>query len=328
MWCSTVGCIVMLILSLLTAPRTADAQPPSPARIGYLSSQPPSATQDAIEAFRTRLRDLGYVEGQNLVIEYRYAEGRYDRLPQLVAELVRLKVDVIFVHSTPASVAAKHGTSTIPIVFAGVSDPLIVGLVTTLTRPGGNVTGVTLSTPELAAKRLSLVKEAVPTASRVAVLANPDFEATPRNVEETRLAARALGVELQMLEVREPEGFAKAFGAMTAGKAEAVVVLPDPMFVAQRRRITELAASSRIPTIYHLRDFVEAGGLISYGADYVEAFQQAARLVDKIVKGAKPADLPVEQPWRFVMTINLKTAKALGLTMPPSLLLLADEVIQ
>jgi len=318
----------MLILSLLTAPRTADAQPPSPARIGYLSSQPPSATQDAIEAFRTRLRDLGYVEGQNLVIEYRYAEGRYDRLPQLVAELVRLKVDVIFVHSTPASVAAKHGTSTIPIVFAGVSDPLIVGLVTTLTRPGGNVTGVTLSTPELAAKRLSLVKEAVPTASRVAVLANPDFEATPRNVEETRLAARALGVELQMLEVREPEGFAKAFGAMTAGKAEAVVVLPDPMFVAQRRRITELAASSRIPAIYHLRDFVDAGGLLSYGADFVEAFQQAARLVDKLLKGAKPAELPVEQPWRFVMTINLKTAKELGLTIPPTLLFQADEVIR
>src|SRR5262245_55500607 len=328
MWCSTVGCIVMLILSLLTAPRTADAQPPSPARIGYLSSQPPSATQDAIEAFRTRLRDLGYVEGQNLAIEYRYAEGRYDRLPQLVAELVRLKVDVIFVHSTPASVAAKHGTSTIPIVFAGVSDPLIVGLVTTLTRPGGNVTGVTLSTPELAAKRRRRVTEAVPTASRVAVLANPDFEATPRNVEETRLAARALGVELQMLEVREPEGFAKAFGAMTAGKAEAVVVLPDPMFVAQRRRITELAASSRIPAIYHLRDFVDAGGLLSYGADFVEAFQQAARLVDKLLKGAKPAELPVEQPWRFVMTINLKTAKELGLTIPPTLLFQADEVIR
>jgi putative ABC transport system substrate-binding protein len=219
-------------------------------------------------------------------------------------------------------------TSTIPIVFVGVSDPLIAGLVTTLTRPGGNVTGVTLDNPELSAKRLSLLKEAMPTASRVAVLVNPNFPASSSMVEETRRAARALRVQIQILEAREPHELAKAFETMTAARAHAVVVLPDTMFVAQRRRIVELAASHRMPATYHLRQFVTAGGLISYGADYVEAFQQGAVLVDKILRGAKPADLPVEQPWRFALAINLKTAKALGLTIPPSLLGRADEVIQ
>jgi putative tryptophan/tyrosine transport system substrate-binding protein len=209
-----------------------------------------------------------------------------------------------------------------------VSDPFIVGLAVTLPRPGGNVTGVTLSNPELSAKRLSLLKEAVPTASRVAVLANPDFKPSSSMVAEIRRAAQALGVEIQVLEVGEPGELTNAFGTMTAAKAHAVVVVPDAMFVAQRRRITELAASSRIPAMYHLRQFVEAGGLISYGADYVEAFQQAAQLVDKILKGAKPADLPVEQPWRFSLVINLKTAEALGLTIPPTLLFQATEVIR
>jgi len=319
---------VVVILALLAASLAAEAQPPKKARIGYLSANPQSDWKDAFEAFRTKLHALGYIEGQNLLIESRYAEGRYERLPQLAADLVRLKVDVIFAFTTPGSLAAKKATSTIPIVFAGVSDPLIPGLVATLTRPGGNVTGVTLITPELSAKRLSLLKEAVPTALRVAVLANPNFPASSSIVAETRLAARALGVEIQVVEVREPQELAKAFGTMTAAKAHALVVVPDPMFVSQRRRIAELAASSRIPAMYHLRLFVEAGGLMSYGADHVEAFQQGAVLVDKILKGAKPADLPVEQPWRFVMAINLKTAKALGLTIPQSLLLRADHVIE
>jgi putative ABC transport system substrate-binding protein len=237
-------------------------------------------------------------------------------------------VDVIFAFSTPGAVAAKSATSTTSIVFAGVSDPLIAGLVATLTRPGGNVTGVTLSNPELSAKRLSLLKESVPGASLVAILANPNLRASTSMVAEARRVARALGVEIQVIEVRQPEELAKAFQTMTAANAHAVDVLPDAMFVAQRRRIVELAASSRIPAMYHLRQFVEAGGLISYGADYVEAFQQGAVLVDKILKGAKPADLPVEQPWRFALAINLKTAKALGLTIPPSLLLRADQVIE
>jgi putative ABC transport system substrate-binding protein len=290
-------------VTLLAAPLVNEAQPLKQVRIGYLSSIPPADTQDAIDAFRTKLRALGYIEGQNLLIESRHAEGRFERLPQLAADLVRLRVDVIFAFSTPGTVA-------------------------TLPRPGGNVTGVTLSNPELSAKRLSLLKESVPGASPVAILANPDLRASTSMVAEARRAARALGVEIQVIEVRQPEELAKAFQTMTAANAHAVDVLPDAMFVAQRRRIVELAASSRIPAMYHLRQFVEAGGLISYGADYVEAFQQGAVLVDKILKGAKPADLPVEQPWRFALAINLKTAKALGLTIPPSLLLRADQVIE
>ena len=320
--------VVSLACALLVAPLGGAGQQPKQVRIGYLSGNPPADTQDAIDAFRTKLRALGYIEGQNLLIESRYAEGRYEQLPQLAAELVQLSVDVIFVYSTPGTLAAKYATSTIPIVFAGVSDPLIAGLVATLPRPDGNVTGVTLINPELSAKRLSLLKEAVPAASRVAVLANPNFPASSSMVAETRHEAQALGVEIQVLEVREPQEFAKAFETMTAAKAHAVVVLPDPMFVAQRRQIVELAASSRLPAMYHLRQFVEAGGLIFYGADYVEAFQQAAELVDKILKGRKPADLPVEQPWRFSLAINLKTVKALGLTIPPALLFQADEVIK
>ena len=315
------------LLAVLAMSGPARAQPARGARIGYLSANPPADTRDAFEAFRKRLHELGYVEGGNLVIESRYAEGRYERLPQLAAELARLNVAVILAFSTPGTLAAKNATGTIPIVFAGVSDPLIAGLVATLTRPGGNVTGVTLDNPELSAKRLSLLKEAVPAASRVAVLTNPDFKASSRMVAETRRAARALGVELEVVDAREPRELAKAFGAMKAAKADAVVVLPDPMFVAQRERIAELAASHRIPAIYHLRQFVETGGLMFYGADYVEAFQQGAMLVDKILKGAKPADLPVEHPWRFAMAINLRTAKALGLTIPHSLLVRADQVI-
>ena len=237
-------------------------------------------------------------------------------------------MDVIFTYVTPGSLAARNATRTIPIVFGAVADPLAAGLVRTLTRPGGNVTGVTTNNPELSAKRLSLLKEAVPATSRVAVLSNPDFPATSKMVAETRLAAQALGMQLQVLKVREPQDLAKAFGAMTAAKAHAVVVLPDAMFIAQRRRIAELAASSRIPAMYHLRQFVESGGLICYGVDYVESFQQAAVLVDKILQGAKPVDLPVEQPWRFALAINLKTAKALGLTIPQSLLRRADQVIE
>ena len=319
---------IAVTLLFVAAPLGADAQPSRPVRIGYLSGNPPSDTQSALNAFRERLRDLGYREGQDLLIEYRYAEGKYERLPQFAADLVRLKVDVIFTYGTPGSLAAKNATRTIPIVFGAVADPLTAGLVRTLTRPGGNVTGVTTNNPELSAKRMSLLREAVPTASRVAVLANPDFPATSKMVAEARLAAPALGMELQVLEVRAPQELAKAFAAMTAAKAHAVVVLPDAMFIAQRRQIVELAARSRIPAMYHLRQFAEAGGLICYGVDYVESFQQAAVLVDKILKGAKPADLPVEQPWRFALTINLKTATALGLAIPQSLLRRADQLIK
>ncbi len=319
---------VVVILALLAASLAAEAQPSKKVRIGYLSGNPPSDTKDAFDAFQTKLHALGYIEGQNLLFEARYADGRYERLPQLAADLVRLKVDVIFAYGTPGSLAAKNATRVIPIVFAPVSDPVLAGLVATLTRPGGNVTGVTLNNPELSAKRVSLLKEAVPAASRVVVLANPDFAPSPSLVAETRRGARVLGMQIQVLEIRQPQELAKAFGTMAAGKTHAVVILPDPMFIAERRRIVELAATSRISAMYHLRQFVEAGGLMSYGADYVEAFQQGALLVDKILKGAKPADLPVEQPWRFPLVINLKTAKALGLTIPQPLLLRADQVVE
>jgi len=249
-------------------------------------------------------------------------------LPKLAAELVRLDVNVIFAYSTPGTLAAKKATATIPIVFAGVSDPLVAGIVASVTRPGGNVTGVTLDNPELSPKRLSLLKEAVPAASRVGVLVNPDFKASAAMLEETRSAARTLGVDLHVVDVRAPHELAKKFDTLSTQKADALVVLADPMFVSQRQRIAELAASHRIPAIYHLRQFVEAGGLMFYGADYVEAFEQGAVLVDKVLKGAKPADLPVERPWRFALAINLKAAKTLGLTLPPSLLLRANDVIQ
>ena len=312
----------------LAAPLAVDARPIRKARIGYLSGNPPPDTEKAVEAFRAKLRDLGYVDGPNLLIEYRYADGKYERLPQLAADLVRLKVDVIFTFGTPAARAAKNATSTIPIVFGVVSDPLAAGLVTSLTRPGGNATGVTPNNPELSAKRVSLLKEAVSTAARMSVLANPDFAATPHMLAETRRGAQVLGLELQILEAREPLQLARAFAAMTKSNTNGVIVLADPMFIAQRRAIVDLALSHRVPAIYHLRDFVEVGGLISYGADYLEMFQQSAVLVDKILKGAKPSDLPVEQPWHYSLVINLKTAKMLGLAIPASLLLQASQVIE
>jgi putative ABC transport system substrate-binding protein len=258
-----IGLAVALAFSILVAPHAAGSQPVGKVRIGYLSFNPRSDTHDAIDAFRAKLRDLGYVEGQNLLIEYRYADGKYERLPDLATDLVQLKMNVIFAFGTPAAQAAKKATGTIPIVFGVVSDPLAAGLVESLVRPGGNVTGVTPNNPELSAKRVSLLKEAVPEAKRMSVLANPDFVATPHMVAETRVGAQKLGVELQILEVREPAQLAKAFTAMTDAKSSGVVVLADPLFISQGRRIVELAGSHRIPGIYHLRNFVEAGGLIS-----------------------------------------------------------------
>src|SRR5262249_26705630 len=234
--------------AVLAAPLVAEGQPAVKARIGYLSPNPRSDTENAIEAFRAKLRDLGYVEGQNLSIEYRYADGKYERLPKLAADLVRLKVDVIFAYGTPGARAAKNATGTIPIVFGVVSDPLAAALISSLPQPSGNVTGVTPDNPDLSAKRVSLLKEAVPTLKRVTVLANPDFPATRAMVAETRHGARALGIELQVLEVRKSDGFGEAFGAMTAAKANGVIVLADPMFIAHQRRIVELPLSNRIAT--------------------------------------------------------------------------------
>ncbi len=320
--------ISILALGLLAAPLAAAAQPPTKVpRIGILWPSPISAVAHYLEAFRQGLRELGYVEGQNIAIEFRSAEGKWERLPDLAAELVRLKVDVIVVN-TPAALAAKQATRTIPIVMAVSSDPVGDGLVASLARPGGNVTGSSMMAPELGGKRLQLLKEVVPRASRVAVLSNPTLPYTGRVVREIRAAARVLGVRLQSLEIRAPEDIDRAFEAAIRGRASALMVVDDPLMFVHRARILALASKSRLPAIYPWRDPVDAGGLMSYAANLADSFRRAATYVDKILKGAKPADLPVEQPTRFELVINMKTAKALGLTFPQSILIRADQVIQ
>jgi putative ABC transport system substrate-binding protein len=326
---------VTLILSLFVAPLTvAAAQPPEKVpRVGYLSPGSPAdpGRQRRFEAFRHSLRELGYVEGQNIALEARWAEGQDDRFPDLAAELVRLAPVVIVATGTPAALAAQHATTTIPIVVTAMGDPVRDGLVTSLARPGGNITGTTFLRPELVAKRLELLKEALPRVARVAALWHPDAyaERTTRDmVQEAKAAARMLGVHLHLVEVHAPDEFDRAFATLTKERAEALIVLPSPMLFTERRRLVERAARHRLPAMYQGREFVELGGLIAYGASITELWRRAATYVDKILKGAKPGDLPVEQPVKFELVINLKTAQALGITLPPSLLLLADEVIQ
>src|SRR5713101_5160816 len=319
---------------LLAAPLTADAQPPTKVpRIGYLetaSTELPVA-QAMLDAFRQGLRERGYVEGQTFVIEYRAAAGRVERLPDLVAELARLKVNVIVASATPAALAAKRATSTIPIVSAVMGDPVGDGLVVSLARPGGNITGLTFLAPALVAKRLQLLKEAVPGVSHVVAFSHPGVygEHTMRDMlKEAEVAAQTLGVQLQVLEVRSPNDFDRAFSAMTTNSARALIVFPSPMFYGAHRRLVDLAAKHRLPAIYAFKEAVAAGGLMSYGTSIPDLSRRAAIYVDKILKGAKPGDLPIEQPTRFELVINLKTAKALGLTIPPSLLGRADEAIE
>jgi putative ABC transport system substrate-binding protein len=295
-------------------------------RVGFLSPSAPSPISDG---FRRGLRDLGYVEGQNVLVEYRWAEGRFDRLPDLAAELVRQRVDVLVTQVTQASLAAKHATRTIPIVILGVGDPVGAGLVQSLSRPGGNVTGTSGVAVAVVAKSLQLLTEVVPQISRVAVLSNPAnrvFQA--QLVKETEAAGRTLRVELQLVEARSAGDLDSAFRAMSSQGAGAVLVLSDPVFTIHRARIVELAAKARLPAMYGIREAAEAGGLMSYGPDYVELGRRTATYVDRILKGAKPADLPIEQPTKFELVVNLKTAKALGLVVPPSVLGRADTVIQ
>jgi putative tryptophan/tyrosine transport system substrate-binding protein len=317
--------------ALLTAPFAAEAQPAAKvARIGYLAANL-AASPHLREAFLQGLRDLGYVEGRNVVIEYRDAEGKYERFPALATELVALKVDVIVVTSTPAAVAVKQATRTIPIVFTWAADPVGSGLVTSLARPGGNITGLSILAPDIIGKRLELLKQAVPGVSRVAALWHPgDYvERMEKDMlTEADRAARALGLRLQVVEARGPEDFDRAFADMTRARADAVTVQSTNIFFIERRRLVDLAAKNRLPAMYLTREFVDAGGLMSYGPHVADLHRRAASYVDKILKGAKPADLPVEQPIKFELVINLKTAKALGLTIPPSVLQRADEVIQ
>ena len=316
---------------LLAAPLAAGAQPaPRNARIGYLATNL-ATTPHLQDAFRQGLRDLGYVEGHNVVIEYRDAEGKLERLPALAAELIALQVDVILAGGTPQALAAKHASRTLPIVFAAAADPVTDGLVTSLARPGGNVTGVSAFTQEeLVGKRLELLKQAVPGVSRVAVLWQPGAygERTEKGMlKGAEVAARALGVRVQFVEARGPEDFDRAFSEMTRARAGALTVITSTMLFSERRRLVALAAKNRLPAMYTGRDFVDAGGSMSYGQNVGDFFRHAAMYVDKILKGAKPADLPVEEPTKFELVINLKTAKALGLTIPPSLLARADQVI-
>jgi ABC-type uncharacterized transport system substrate-binding protein len=290
----------------------------------------PSDRPSHLDAFRQRLRELGWVEGQNIVIDYRYAEGRVDRLPDLAAELVRLKVDLIVASAgTQAATAAKNATETIPIVMIYVRDPVGTGLIASLARPGGNVTGVSGSAGlELFAKQLELLKETVPKIRRVAILSNPDNAYHQLAIREVNVAARSLGVQLQLLEARGPNEFDGAFAAMAKERVGALLVLSDAIFGSHRTRLADLAARSRLPAAFGVRDDVEAGGLMSYGPSILDSYRQAATYVDRILRGAKPADLPVERPTKFELVINLKTAKALGLTLPPSLLQRADQIIE
>jgi putative ABC transport system substrate-binding protein len=315
---------------LLVAPLAADAQPAGKVyRIGYLTAGSLTANPRVLEAFRQGLRDLGWVEGQNIAIEYRSAEGRLDRLPDLAAELVRLKVDVIAATPTPAALAAKNATGTVPIVGVSLTEPVGLGLIASLARPGGNVTGVSYSVgTDIFGKDLELLKEVVPKVRRVAVLSNPDGPAQPLTISNIKGAARSLGLQLQLVEARGPGDFDGAFAAMARERVGALLVVTDPVFIPHRARLVDLAANNRLPSIFTQRADVEAGGLMSYGPNFADMYRRAATYVDKILKGAKPGDLPVEQPTKFELVINLKTARALGLTIPPALLRRADEVIQ
>ena len=300
-------------------------------RAGFLSPTSLSDPRNSrfLESFRQGLRELGWIEGQNIAIESRWADGKFERLPGLAAELVQIKVDVIVAVVTQASLAAKHATQTIPIVMVGVGDPLGSGLVASLARPGGNVTGPSSMLADVSGKQLALLKETIPKASAVAVLwnpANPVWQAAA--LRETEAAARALGLRLQLLEARGPDELEAAFAAMTRERAGALFVPADIIFARHAQQIADLAARNRLPAMYGFREHVEAGGLMSYAADFAVMFRRAAVYVDKILKGARPGELPVEQPTKFELVINLKTARALGLTIPQSILLRADEVIQ
>jgi ABC-type uncharacterized transport system substrate-binding protein len=324
-----IGLAVILTLSLFAAPLAAEAQQAGTRRIGFLETGSPSSARVQLwETLRQRLRELGYFEGQNIAFESRFAEGKTDRLPGLAAELVALKVDVIVTSGTPASLAAKQATLTIPIVMAQLADPVGSGLVASLGRPGGNVTGLTTQDADLSGKRLGLLKEVVPKVSRIALLIEETNPGTVLIAKGTQAAARLAGVQLQSLGVRDPGELDRAFSAMKEARAGALIVESSSMLFTSRTRLADLALKNRLPTMFAQREYAEAGGLMAYSADFLDLFRRTATFVDKILKGAKPADLPVEQPTKWEFVINLKTAKALGLTIPQTLLLRADHVIQ
>jgi ABC-type uncharacterized transport system substrate-binding protein len=317
------ACITLLVAIHVAKAEQTNKFP----KIGVL--RPVSSPDLLTEAFQQGLRQLGYVEGRNIIIEHRFAAGREDHLPRLAAELVRLNVDVIVVSSTPATRAAQEATTTVPIIFVAVTDPVLSGLVASLARPGGNITGLaTEPTPELSGKRLELLKEVVPRVSGVAVLNNPANPAAAVVSKETHKAAQKLGLQLHFLGVRNAKDIETAFEAVTRTGASALTVLLDPLFIINKKRIVDLAAKSALPAIYPWKEFVDAGGLISYGPNFPDLWRRAAIYVDKILKGAKPADLPVERPMRAEFVVNLKAAKEIGLAIPPEVLQRADQVIK
>jgi ABC-type uncharacterized transport system substrate-binding protein len=329
MWRSAVGAIIMLTLRLLAAPLAVEAQPAgqAPARIGFISNADPQLAAPFIEAFRQGLRDLGWIEGQNVSIEYRWAEGKADRHPGLAADLVRLKVDVIIASGSASLRAVQQATRSIPIVSAVLlADPVRLGLAASLAHPGGNLTGLASQYEEIVTKHVEFLADVVPTLSRIVLLRHAGTDTTV-----TRAAAAAvdkLGLTAQILEVSEVSDFEGAFRTARDDGAQALLVLPSPSFNAHRRVLIDLAASYRLPAVYEFKEYVQDGGLISYGPSIPDMYRRAASYVDRILKGAKPGDLPIERPAKFELVINLKTAKALGLMIPPTLLFQADEVIR
>jgi putative ABC transport system substrate-binding protein len=323
------GGIVTLGVAFALFGAVAQAQQPKQLpRIGYLVANFPSTNPARNEAFRQGLRELGYVEGKSIVIEWRYAEGKPDRLPALAAELVRLKVEVIVTAGPASTRPAKEATSTIPIVMGFDNDPVGNGFAASLARPGGNITGLSTLAPEISGKQLELLKEIVPRLSRVAVLGHSTEPGNAQALREVEVAAGAFGVQLQHLDVRDPKDIETAFRAASKGRADAILMLNSPVLNPHRTQVVNLAVKSRLPVIYGQAEFVEAGGLMSYSASFTDLFRRAATYVDKILKGAKPADLPVEQPAKFELVINLETAKQIGLTIPQSVLYRADKVIK
>ena len=319
--------LAMVPAGVLVAPLASQAQPHSNVRIGYLTLGSAVSDRPYLDAFRRGLRDLGWVEGQNMALEIRQADGNIDRLPEL-AEFVRLKVDVIFVSGTPGALAAKRATTTIPIVFGRVADPVKSGVVASLRHPGGNITGWSHQGLDLRPKYLDLLKEAVPKATHMAALLNPANPVHVASQQVLEAAARALKVQLHLMWVQDPKDFEKSFARSAQFGAQVLAVLPEAFFEVHKDVIIGLAARHRIPTLYGVTEFADAGGLLAYGVNLPDMFRRGASFVDKILKGAKPAELPVEQPTKFELVINLRAAKALGLTIPPSLLARADQVIE
>ena len=320
--------ILFVVVLLAVAVIVGAQQPTKVPRIGFQFDSPLSAVAARVEGFHQGLRELGYVEGKNIIIEWRSAEGKPERRNEIAADWARLKVDIIVTGGPTSTSAAKEATTTIPIVMAFDNDPVGNGFVASLARPGGNITGLATLSPELSGKRLELLKEILPKLSRVAVLRTSTTPGTAQELKEAELAAGAFGVKLQYLDVRDPKDIETAFRAAGKGRADSVLVLTSPVINPYRKEIAELAVKSRLPAIYNSPEFVEAGGLVSYAANSNDSFRRAATYVDKILKGAKPADLPVEQPKKFELIINLKAAKQIGLTIPPNVLARADRVIQ